>query len=299
MNMLNEVKILFNNIKNFRHLITEAVSDNDIIKYIQNHEYVYINYAGDGEHKKGYRTIRPYVLGTTKNGNKVLRAWQDNKKNSYSFDNRPTRDDSENHDYWNDENGFVPGWRMFSLDKITSIYPTGKRFNKSDGTVMIPTGYHEGGDDNMSSIIAYVSTKTEPDFEPNDVIPTTDEKKTKWTNFTRGNKSNRKITASDVVKLRDIASRIFKKSRGSFLVAINNNNDFELIDVRDRQKVPDSAIVGNLPNLYDTLVKQNQPEDNFFKVARQKAKTQREAEKNNIREAEMPTIPFEKKTFFK
>ena len=246
--MLTEVKILFENIKIFRKLLTESVSDNDIVKYIENHEYLYIYYAGDGENKKGYRTIRPYVLGVSTSGNRVLRAWQDNKKNSYTFDNRPTRSDSYGHDYWNDEGGSKPGWRMFNLDKIEKVYPTGKRFINSDGTVMIPPKYKEGSDKGMSSIIAYVSSKSEPVVQPTE--PTqqsaTGVRKTKWDNFNRANKNNRKITADDVLKLRDIASRVYKKSRGSFLVAINNKNDFELINVNDKNKVPKEAIVGTL-----------------------------------------------------
>lgn len=103
--MLTEVKILFHNIKNLRNLLTEGVGGNSIVDAINNHEYLYIYYTGDEGNKMGYRTIRPYVLGTSKAGNKVLRAWQDNPKNSFHFDNRPTRPDSQNHDYWNDEQG--------------------------------------------------------------------------------------------------------------------------------------------------------------------------------------------------
>lgn len=299
---LTEVKILFDNIKNFRKLLTESVSDNDIIKYIENHEYLYIYYSGDGENKKGYRTIRPYVLGVSTAGNRVIRAWQDNKKNSFSFDNRPTRNDSQGHDYWNDEKGIVPGWRMFDLNKIEKIYPTGKRFHNSDGSVMIPPNYKEGSDKGMSNIIAYVSSKREPVVEPTEPQePTqTGVKQNKWDNFSRGNKNNRKITADDVLKLRDIASRVYKKSRGSFLVVINNNNDFDIISVKDKMKVPQNAIVGTLTNLFDTLVNQKSPtEDSFFKNSMDKAKKQREQELNNTKGNKSPTIPFEKKTFFK
>ena len=121
--MQPEIKNLFENIKIFKQLLTEGAADNDIIKYIQNHEYIYIYYAGDDNNKMGYRTIRPYVLGVSKSGNKVVRAWQDNKRNSYSFMNKPTRHDSQEHDYWLDDDGSTkPGWRMFRLDKISKIY---------------------------------------------------------------------------------------------------------------------------------------------------------------------------------
>lgn len=319
MNMLTEVKILFNNIKNLRHLLTEGVGEKDIKDAIQNHEWLYLYYEGDENSKTGYRTVRPYVLGThKKSGKLVLRAWQDNAKNSETFDNRPTRKDSKNHDYWTDEEGMKPGWRMFRLDRISKVYPIGKKFHDSNGLVMIPAGYHEGGDDDMGSIIAYVSTKTQPDFDykydkefHGDEKSKTDINKEKWDSIRRGNKNKRRITAADVVKLRDIASNVYKKNRGSFLVAIDDKNNYQLILVSDKDKknIPDTAIMGSLPYLYDTLVKQNVPADNrFFNDTKNKLQTniknkQSQVATNQpqgeIRETELPSIPFEKKTFFK
>jgi len=295
--MLNEAKILFNNIKNLRHLITEAVSEGDMEKYVNNHEYIYIYYGGDGTTKSGYRTIRPYVLGTNTSGNLVIRAWQDRGK-SKDFQNRPTRPDSYEHDYWTERNGEVAGWRMFRLDKIEKLYPIGKKFHNSDGTVMIPPKYKEGSDADIPNIIAYVSSKRGEDIIQNEPTSTSGETKTnRWNNFTRGNKNNRKINAEDVAKLSDIASRVYKKNKGSYIVAINNNNEFELIGVNDKLKVPPAAIVGNLPNLYDTLVKGNAPPDEkFFNTAKEKTTAQI---KNQTKNTELPTIPFEKKTFFK
>ena len=72
--ILNEIKIFFSNIKNLRHLLNEGVGENDIVDAIQKHEYIYIYYAGDNTIERGYRTIRPFVLGTSTAGNKVLRA---------------------------------------------------------------------------------------------------------------------------------------------------------------------------------------------------------------------------------
>ena len=299
--MLSEVKNIFENIKIFKHLLSEGVADNDIIKYIQNHEYVYIYYTGDENNKMGYRTIRPYVLGTSKSGNKVVRAWQDNKRNSVSFMNRPTRPDSQEHDYWLDDDGGVkPGWRMFRLDKISKIYPIGKKFHNSDGSVMIPPKYNEGGDADMTSIIAYVSSKSEPTPTTGEIQPRDEKRKlSKWDNFTRGNKNRKKIEPEDVLKLRDIASRVYKKNRGSFLVAINNNDEFELIDVKDKSKVPESAIVGTLPNLYDALVKKNAPaDDKFFNDKLNKLKSDINS-KPELKESNIPSIPFKYNTFFK
>lgn len=320
LNMINELKILFENIKNFRHLITEGVGEKDIVNAIQNHEYLYIYYEGDDGNNYGYRTIRPYVLGThKKSGNAVLRAWQDNPKNSHDFENRATRKDSENHDYWVDGEGIKPGWRMFRLDKITKVYPIGKKFNDSNGLVMIPAGYHEGGDDDMSDVVAYVSTKTQPDFDykydkafSGDTMSKSAMMTQKWDSIRRGNKNKKKITADDVIKLSDIASRVMKKNKNSFFVAIDDKNNFQLVLVSDKDKksIPDGAIVGGLANLYDTLVKSKAPaEDAFFKST--KTKTQRDLELNKQKEMDkgfstiqeidinLPKIPYIRKPFFK
>ena len=289
--MFTEVKKLFENIKHFRHLIAEGVSDVDIRKAIENHEYIYIYYAGDETNKRGYRTIRPYVLGISKNnGNSLVRAWQDRGK-SVSYSSPERRSD---HDYMSDNDGrVVAGWRLFRLDKIERVYPTGKKFNDSDGNVMIPPKYREGADKAMSQILSYVSTNKEP-VEPETTEPQAVQARiNKWDNFTKGNKNNRKITPEDVVKLRDIASRIYKKKIGSFLVVINNNNDFDIIDVRDKHKVPENAIIGNLPNLYDTLVRKNAPDDEkFFTDEKNKLRSE-------IKEENIQSFPHGIKTFFK
>ena len=303
--MGTETKILFENIKNFRHLITEGVSENSIADAIHNHEWLYIYYNADnkdGENATGSRTIRPYVLGVSTAGKTVLRAWQDNPRNSWHFDNRATRDDSNEHDYWSDHEGVKPGWRLFDVDKISRVYPIGKKFNDSRGGPMIPPGYHEGGDDNMSRIIAHVSTKDEPDFEykykkdvETDVIPRTDQLKAKWDSIRRGNKNSKKITADDVVKLRDVASRIHKTAHGNYLVVINDKGDFQLMLAKDKDKqnIPDIAIVGSLPYLYDTLVNVNkQPDDRFFKSKLGQLQS-------GVNEEENSSIPYKKTTFFK
>lgn len=305
--MVEETKILRENIKNFRHLITEGVSDADIAKYINNHEHILIYYQGDETTASGKRAIRPYVLGTNKSGNKVLRAWQDNGA-SWHFANKATRPDSDKHDYWTDEKGEKPGWRMFRVDKIQQIYPTGKRFNDENGKAIIPAGYHEGGDDDMTSIDAYVSTRDEPDYDykydrefQGDVISKQDQLQQRWDSVRKGNKNNRKITGDDVVKLRDIASRVIKKRHDSFLVAIDDRNDFQLITPNQKRKhgIPDVAIVGSLPQLYDSIVNANKtPDDTFFKDTLNKTKTQTQG--GNIGENnDSPTIPHKKMTFFK
>jgi hypothetical protein len=310
--MMNEIKILFENIKNFRHLITESVGDNDIIDAIQNHEYVYIYYEGDGSNKSGYRTIRPFVLGTSTAGNKVIRAWQDRGKSNSLSANSPRK--RYEHEYWTDtlDNKEKPGWRLFRLDRISSIYPTGKKFVDNTGKVIVPPKYNEGADEQMSSIIAYVSTKTpemktsgtdsidQPDVVGQKVSQF-DTQTSKWKRFYDANKEKRKTTAQDIRKLYDIAKRVMKKSPNNFIVVINNKNEFELQDIRNKDKIPPQAIVGNLTNLYDKLVKPPVSSDtamqNFAKQEKEKMKKESKPalpvkENNSI-------ISTKRKSFFK
>jgi len=300
--MDNETKILRENIITFRHLITEGVSDNDIKKYIDNHEVIFLYYEGDEKTESGKRSVRPYVLGTDKrSGKKVLRAWQDNGA-SWHFANKATRPDSERHDYWNDEDGQKPGWRMFRVDKISKIYPTGVKFNDSRGGPLIPDGYHEGGDDDMVGLpIAYVSTKNEPDFDykfkkdiQGDVRTTNQQAQAKWDSIKMGNKNAQKISAEDVVSLRDLASRVIKKKHSNFLVVIDAQNNYHLITPKQKEthQIPDVAILGSLPHLYDSVVNANKtPDSTFFK--NKLSQTQQ-----GLNE-EIPTIPHNKATFFK
>ena len=324
--MITEGKILFDNIKNIRHLLTEGVGQDAIKKAIETHEWIYIYYnaeSEEGENASGYRTVRPYVLGTSKAGNVVLRGWQDNPKNSWHFNNRATRPKSDptdkaskQHDYWSDHEGVKPGWRMFRLDRISKVYPIGKKFNDSNGLPMIPPGYHEGGDDGMTSIIASISTKREPidmtydKDQEIDVVSKSDRDKEKWDSIRRGNKNKKQITADDVVKLRDVASRVQKTAHGSYLVVIDDKKNFQLMlsKDKDKQNVPDQAIVGSLPYLYDSLVKKNAPtDDKFFNDVknktqsdlRMKAQDAANQPEPELNEKDSPSIPYKKTTFFK
>jgi hypothetical protein len=315
--MSEEKKILFENIKIFRHIINEAVGgDAAILDAIENHEWIYLYYAGDENSAKGYRTIRPYVLGTNKSGNKVLRAWQDNKKNSWHFDNKPTRDDSKYHDYWTDHEGEKPGWRMFRVDKISQILPIGRKFVDSNGNVMIPSGYREGDDDNMTSIIAYVSTDREPEEKITHAFDAAvgEPEQTSginWNSIARGNKNRRKITKYDVETLSRLATKFHKRSKGNYVVVIDDKNQFQLLTQNQLNSsakkgitIPDNAIVGRLSNLYDTLVRgKNEPvDDTWFKNQKQGSqmpeRTTQEPQ-NEIKENNLPSIPFDKKSFFK
>ena len=64
-----------------------------------------------------------------------------------------------------------------------------------------------------------------------------------------------------------------------------------------KQNIPVSAVVGGLANLYDTLYNKNQQNDTaFFNKGKEELL---KASKNRKNNEKLPTIPFEKKTFFK
>lgn len=297
--MVNEDKTFFKNIKNFRNLLVESVSENDIKKYIENHEFIYIYYAGDEKNQKGYRTIRPYVLGVSRANNLVIRAWQDRGKSVSRMLNKR----GLFHDYWDDNNGEQkPGWRMFRLDRIEKIYPIKRKFHDSEGNVMIPPKYKEGSDKDMKQIIAYVSTEKEPKIEPTEPAGIQKQKINKWERFNKGNKNNRKINRDDILALRNIIRDVYKERIGDFYVVINNNNEYEPVRVKDLGKIPKQAIVGDISYLYDTMVKSNiTPDDKFFKTTRNKLYGDLKNKNTNVSENknELPTIPFERKSFFK
>lgn len=320
--MSEETKILFENIKTFRHLINEAAGGESAIRdAMNNHEWIIIYYGGDNKTARGYRMIRPYVLGISTAGNPVLRAWQDKKKgsrqvNSWHFNNRTTRAISKNHDYWVDHEGEKPGWRMFRIDKILNVYPTGIKFIDSKSNVMTPEGYKEGSDDNMKSIIAYVSTKKEPDFDyeyDKETVVGEPEQTSNinWKSIIRGNKNNRQITKNDVETLNRLVTHFHKRSKGNYIVVIDDRNNYRLVtqkQIDDASKkgvdIPDNAIVGRLSYLYDTLVRgKTEPVDNtFFDTQRKgvnKLKTTTSQSNIGLKENDLPSIPFEKKPFFK
>ena len=307
--MLKETKILINNIKNFRNhqMINEGISEGDIRKYMEKHQFVYIFYAGDGQNPRGWRTIRPYVLGVIKGkeGNIGVRAWQD-KGRSSDYMNRPTRpkrkpdlETSFEHDYWYDDldGKQKPGWRMFRLDKIEQIYPTGQRFVDGDGNVVFPPKYNFSGDKHMSSIMFQVTDKKEPeperDYRPSDLIITQKREKKDWTIFQRANANRKKITPDEISYFRKIARDVSKKGIGAFFIAINDRDEFELIDEKNRNKVPKQAIVGNLSRLYDKEIRQK-PEasdDAYHEKQRREAL-------NEIKDKKIGGFPHNIKSFF-
>lgn len=117
-----------------KNLLSEQISDDEVLDAIEGHYHVRINYddgmADNGRNPKGSRVIQPFALGTTKKGNPVVRAFQVNG---------------------NSRRG-APKWKFFRLDRITSWRPMrNKKFymppNPSYGE------YNTTGDRTMGTFI--------------------------------------------------------------------------------------------------------------------------------------------------
>lgn len=112
-------------------LICEIASMDEIVDCIKNKKICIIYYDGDEPGGRGLRQVEPVCLGVSKAGNKVLRAWDEEGASHTSTTGEQP----------------LPGWRLFRLDKILSLKPTGETF-----TQMKP-GYNVNGDKSMVSII--------------------------------------------------------------------------------------------------------------------------------------------------
>ena len=117
--------------ESLKGLICELASIDDVVDCIKNKKKWVIYYDGDEPGGRGLRDIEPVCLGVSKAGNKVVRAW-DNEGSSHTA-------------YKGEQP--LPGWRLFRLDKILSLKPTGENF-----TEMKP-GYNPNGDKSMVSVI--------------------------------------------------------------------------------------------------------------------------------------------------
>ena len=115
----------------FKEVITEAVSFDDLQRAIKNLDVITITYDGDEPGGKGYRTVYPVCLGRSKAGNLVLRAYDiEGASHRASLGLKP-----------------LPSWRMFRMDKITMIRPTGETFNEPK------PNYNPNGDKSMTRVI--------------------------------------------------------------------------------------------------------------------------------------------------
>lgn len=118
-------------INSLKSLVTEAASLGDVQDSIKKRKVVTIYYDGNDNGGKGFRTIEPVCLGYSKKGNLVLRAWE-SEGSSWSAKNK---------------GNFLPGWRLFRLDKIFTYLPT------MDNFVEVRPKYNPNGDRSMERVL--------------------------------------------------------------------------------------------------------------------------------------------------
>jgi len=299
--MLSEAKIFLENLTHFRQLLNEGVGESTIVDAINKHKIVYIYYAGDDTVMKGYRTIKPMVLGHTKSKKSetegdymLLRAWE-------------VAGNSDSQKKYADQKGrYQYGWRLFRADKITSFLPTG-RFFSTDVKKFPDIESYNPNDSQMQNIVAAVqidsgkpqtnlvgATTAQKIPEPPSAF---DGQKQKFQYFSKMGKKQRDITADEVKHLWDWAeANRTRTSREKLLVVVDEHGDMVLKNADQKGEIPQESIVGNLKDLYIKLVKPNEKADtNFLNTAKNNAMK----EANRINQPNITQENINRRTFFK
>lgn len=273
--MAGEVKILLDNIKNFRKgFLNEGVGAGRIEDAINAHEVLYIYYVGDERSASGYRTIKPFVIGDynrfnddgepiKNNGEIVVRAWQD-AGNSYSYKHQKGNKPRDGHEKFAGPHGQQPGWRLFKLRGITSVMPTGIRFNPEKYFSVGGVQYNPN-DSEMTAIKAAIQ-KGGSDFEA----------QTKnFQKFFKASAKTRDITKDEVEELLQIVRQHRKEAYRKFWVVELENGGMSLKTEKqmEKQNIPDESVVGNLKDLYNKFIvtPNMKKDDDFFKQSSEKA----------------------------
>jgi hypothetical protein len=293
--MLSEVKIFFENLTHFRQLLTEGVGQGSIVDAINKHKIVHIYYAGDDTILKGYRTIKPYVLGSSKSKEAetkpymLLRAWE-------------TAGNSDSKKMYYDQKGKGQyGWRLFRVDKITSFLPTGELFSTEKSKFPDPDAYNPN-DSQMGSIVAAVEivgdqpkTSVKGNVTQQQVQPSGDTsvfagQKEKFQKFSNVGKKQREATADEIEHLWGMVNQMRARgAKSKYFVVQNEHGDMILKTENQLPNIDPDSVVGNLKDLYNKLVIEPQPVDNsFFKQVEGKMSKDNIAKEN-----------LNKKDFFK
>jgi predicted DNA-binding transcriptional regulator YafY len=107
------------------------VSLDQVVNSVKNKNVATIYYDGEDNGGKGLRVIEPFCVGVSKKGNRVIRAWErEGASKTASTGEQP-----------------LPGWRLFRLDKILMLKPTGEVYNEPR------SGYNFNGDKSMVNVI--------------------------------------------------------------------------------------------------------------------------------------------------
>ena len=114
-----------------KNLILEVASIESVINSIRNKNRVIIYYDGEEPGGRGLREIEPICFGYSKRGNPVLRAWDLEGASHRGFKGEKP----------------LPSWRLFRLDRIMSLTPTGNNFETPR------PNYNPTGDKSMNRVI--------------------------------------------------------------------------------------------------------------------------------------------------
>ena len=118
--------------ESLKQLILEIASIESITSAIKNKDKIVIYYDGDEPGGRGLRKIEPVCLGRMRGTNNLaVRAWDEEGASHTSYKGEQP----------------LPGWRLFRLDKILSLNPTGKKFTEKR------PNFNPNGDKSMQSII--------------------------------------------------------------------------------------------------------------------------------------------------
>lgn len=252
--MITEVKKYISKLR--KKVLNEGVGTSRIVDAINDRKFLYIYYEGDDTVRTGYRVIRPYVLGyNSKTNNTLLRAWQgDGQSDGFEgFLNRRRRDHEYFKGEFEGESGDVPGWRLFIVEKIKSVYPIGKRFALQP----LPP-YYNPNDSQMTAIIASVrdtdAGRFDIDGEETPTEPTVVSYKDKKAD----------VTKNDVEDLHTYVRKVQKRSPGNFIVYYDKDNNLAVTNVRNEPKLDPNDVVGNLKDLYNELVLTKEKADASF-----------------------------------
>lgn len=258
---ISENKILLTNVKKQRQL-NEWVNRNEFVEAIQNHQVLYIYYAGDHTVNRGFRTIEPYCLGRSKANNLVLRAWQqagasDTKKNA----TRP-----------NDE---IPGWRLFRLDGITTSINTLKTHDPINKT----RPKYNPNDKGMNEVIVAINPTKQSGIQvkgldsiddPNTVTKRYslfDKKAKSDQDFFSSSADDKLLFKDAVIDFYDLVKNYRKGSPKNFIV-VNKNGRLTIDHSYNKPKYDDDSFMGNLEELFREYNKDKRVDKSFFEKQR-------------------------------
>ena len=114
-----------------RGLLLEIASIETVQDAVNGRKVCIVYYDGDEPGGRGLREVEPVALGKSKAGNLVMRAWD--------------REGASHTGYKGEQP--LPSWRLFRLDKMLSMKPTGEVYNTPR------PNYNFSGDKSMTSVI--------------------------------------------------------------------------------------------------------------------------------------------------